>query len=103
MRKILDDFNMPLNEDNPVYKVHKLSCQSLPKRFYKEVSISRHGEGGFSVLLDGNPVKTPARHYLRMPTEALAALVAQEFTVQEKTLTQEECQSRVLLTLLLMV
>ncbi|ENN93737.1 ATP12 family chaperone protein [Bartonella bovis] len=85
MRKILDDFNMSLNEDNPVYKVHKLSCQPLPKRFYKEVSIA-HEEGGFSILLDGTPVKTPARRCLFMPTEALAALVAQEFTVQEESI-----------------
>ncbi|AQX30853.1 ATP12 family chaperone protein [Bartonella schoenbuchensis] len=85
MRKILDDFNMPLDDDNPVYKVQKLSCQPLPKRFYKEVSIA-HEEGGFSILLDGTPVKTPARRCLLMSTEALAALVAQEFTVQEESI-----------------
>lgn len=83
MREILENFDMPSNEDNAVRKPQNLSHQSLPKRFYKKVDFKCE-EGGFSILLDGNPVKTPARRHLLIPTEALAALVVQEFTIQEE-------------------
>jgi len=51
------------------------------KRFYKTVSIAPTA-GGFAVLLDGKPVKTPARNALLLPTERLAAAVAEEWQVQ---------------------
>ena len=51
------------------------------KRFYKEVSVAPV-EGGFAVLLDGKPVKTPARHALTLPTQTLAAAIAAEWREQ---------------------
>jgi chaperone required for assembly of F1-ATPase len=51
------------------------------KRFYKEVSVAPV-EGGFGVLLDGRPVKTPARNILALPTEKLAAAIAAEWRGQ---------------------
>lgn len=51
------------------------------KRFYKDVSIGP-AEGGFAVLLDGRPVKTPGRNLLVLPTERLAAAIAQEWQAQ---------------------
>jgi chaperone required for assembly of F1-ATPase len=51
------------------------------KRFYKEVSVAPV-EGGFGVLLDGRPVKTPARNTLALPTEKLAAAIAAEWRGQ---------------------
>jgi chaperone required for assembly of F1-ATPase len=51
------------------------------KRFYKTVSIAPAGTG-FAVLLDGKPVKTPARNALLLPTERLAAAIAEEWQVQ---------------------
>src|ERR1700722_17662368 len=51
------------------------------KRFYKDVSIAPV-EGGFCVLLDGKPVKTPARNALLLPTEALAGAIAAEWQSQ---------------------
>ena len=41
------------------------------KRFYKEVAVAPR-DGGFAVLLDGRPVKTPAQNGLVLPIEALA-------------------------------
>jgi len=51
------------------------------KRFYKaaEAELS---EGGWRVVLDGRPVRTPARAELTMPTEALAEAVAAEWADQ---------------------
>jgi chaperone required for assembly of F1-ATPase len=51
------------------------------KRFYKEVSVAPV-EGGFGVLLDSRPVKTPARNTLALPTEKLAAAIAAEWRGQ---------------------
>ena len=51
------------------------------KRFYKEVSVA-HGIAGFSVLLDGKPVKTPGRRALALPTEKLATAIAVEWQSQ---------------------
>jgi len=51
------------------------------KRFYKEVSIA---DG--AVLLDGRPVRTPARAGLVLPTSALAGAVAGEWRAQGDTI-----------------
>lgn len=48
------------------------------KRFYKDVSVSP--ERG--ILLDGRPVKTPARATLILPNDALAEAVADEWRAQ---------------------
>ncbi len=52
-----------------------------PKRFY---AIAAPGpvDGGFGVLLDGRPVRTPAGSKLALPTPAAAALVAAEWAAQ---------------------
>jgi chaperone required for assembly of F1-ATPase len=47
------------------------------RRFYKEVSII---DG--AILLDGRPVRTPARASLTLPTTALAEAVAAEWQMQ---------------------
>ena len=51
------------------------------KRFYKQATISPEA-GGVAVLLDGRPVRTPARDPLRVPTEELAAAIAGEWNAQ---------------------
>ena len=54
---------------------------SLPKRFYADVEVSADGDG-FAVLLDGRPVKSPAKRALALPTRELAELVAGEWAAQ---------------------
>jgi len=51
------------------------------KRFYKDVSVEA-GEGGWSVLLDGRAIKTPALNTLTVPSEALGKAVASEWERQ---------------------
>ena len=51
------------------------------KRFYKNVTVDETAEG-FRFLLDGKPVRTPARQPLLLPTHALAEAVAQEWRAQ---------------------
>lgn len=48
------------------------------KRFYKEVAVSP--ERG--ILLDGRPVRTPARALLTLPNDTLAEAVADEWRAQ---------------------
>lgn len=55
------------------------------KRFYKEVAIRADG-AGFDILLDGRPVRTPARAALSLPNERLADAVAGEWRAQGDTI-----------------
>jgi len=48
------------------------------KRFYKETAVDS-GDGGFRVLLDGKPMRTPAKAVLVVPTEPLAQAIATEW------------------------
>jgi hypothetical protein len=55
---------------------------NLPKRFYKQVSVTQ-ADGGYEVQLDGRPVRTPLKRALVMPGEAMAKAVADEWQAQE--------------------
>ena len=48
------------------------------KRFYKETAVDV-GDGGYRVLLDGKPMRTPAKAVLVTPTQALAEAIAAEW------------------------
>ncbi len=51
------------------------------KRFYKQATVSAEADG-VAVLLDGRPVRTPARAPLRVPTEELAEAITGEWNAQ---------------------
>ncbi len=51
------------------------------KRFYKATNMDSV-DGGFRVLLDGRPLKTPAKRPLLLPIEGLAAAIADEWDAQ---------------------
>lgn len=61
----------------------KAENRPLPKRFYETVSVAA-SEEGWRILLDGRPVKTPARAVLAAPCESLAEAIAAEWGAQEK-------------------
>ena len=52
------------------------------KRFWTETTVTEV-DGGFSVLLDGRVLKTPAKADLILPTRALAEHVAAEWDAQD--------------------
>jgi chaperone required for assembly of F1-ATPase len=56
-------------------------AHDLPRRFYKAVDVVPTGEG-FALQLDSRTPKSPAGKALIAPTEALAALVAEEWAGQ---------------------
>lgn len=66
--------NQPLD---PVESARRGGRPSLRKRFYETAHIS---EGG-TVLLDGKPIKTPARRALTAPTRELAEAIAGEWNL----------------------
>ncbi|PJI93168.1 chaperone required for assembly of F1-ATPase [Yoonia maricola] len=53
-----------------------------PKRFWKQAQAEAC-DGGFTVKLDGRPVRTPAKAPLTLPTLAMADAIAQEWDAQE--------------------
>jgi chaperone required for assembly of F1-ATPase len=59
--------------------------RSTLKRFYKSVAVGRPtsaAEAAYRILLDGRPVRTPAKAVLALPTLKLAEAVAAEWEAQ---------------------
>jgi chaperone required for assembly of F1-ATPase len=81
MRDLLEDLfiNQPLD---PMEAARRNARPALRKRFYKQAGVGERDEGGFSVLLDGRPIRTPARRTLAAPTHALAEAIASEWDAQ---------------------
>ena len=55
--------------------------RALKRRFYKEVAV-RDDSAGFAVVLDGRPIRTPARRTLAPPRRPLAEAIASEWGAQ---------------------
>ena len=87
MRELFHDLEegRHLSDPEPVRRAQIQMRKPLPKRFYTAVSVGRTPDG-FTVELDGKPVRTPAQALLLLPTEAAAQLVADEFAAQGETL-----------------
>src|SRR5260370_21540767 len=77
MRDIFDDLfrGEPID---PVEAARRAGRPQLPRRFYRSAGVGE-AEGEFRLLLDGRPVKTPARHPLPVPTRALAPAIADQW------------------------
>jgi chaperone required for assembly of F1-ATPase len=64
--------------------VQRIRGPELMKRFYTNATVDE-GEGGHRVLLDGKPVRTPAKSLLVVPTSGLAEAIAAEWrSIPEK-------------------
>jgi len=83
MRDIFTEIfeNQPLD---PMVSARQGGRPNLRNRFFKEVHVGTDEGAGFPILLDGKPIKTPARRTLAAPTKALAEHLAQEWHAQEK-------------------
>jgi len=85
MRDIFLDLTEQLSDPDPVRRAQIQMKAPLPKRFYKDVSVGETA-GEHSILLDGRPVKTPARRSLTLPTRAAAELLAAEWDAQQEVI-----------------
>jgi chaperone required for assembly of F1-ATPase len=63
----------------------RLMRPELPKRFYKSAEAVREGQG-FAVMLDGRPVRTPAKNMLVVPAEGLALAISEEWNAQSEVI-----------------
>ena len=81
MRDILSDLSDAMSDPDPVRRAQIQMKRPLPKRFYKEVSVDRTDEG-YRILLDGRPVRTPAKKLLAVPTQAIAERLKAEWDGQ---------------------
>lgn len=61
----------------------KMENRALPKRFYEVALVAPLGDG-WSIQLDGKPVKSPARVILRITSKPIADAVAEEWRAQTK-------------------
>lgn len=83
MRDVFDEIyrHSPLDPEEAARRNMRVD---LRKRFYETTSVDEEA-GAFRVLLDGRPVKTPARRTLAAPSRALAQAVADEWDAQKET------------------
>jgi chaperone required for assembly of F1-ATPase len=86
MKDIFFDQVGALSDPDPVRRAQIQMKKPLPKRFYNEATAGEDGEGGFCILLDGRPVKTPAKATLSLPKHPMAALVAEEWAGQQEVI-----------------
>ena len=80
MRDLFEDIfkNAPLD---PVQAARRAVRPHLRRRFYQRAEVE-DADGEFRIVLDGRPVKTPARRTLAPPTRALAQALAAEWEAQ---------------------
>ena len=77
MRDLLNEL-LDQEERNPMEAARRNMRPAMRKRFYKSAAI---GEGN-ALLLDGKPVRTPARRLLAPPQPCVAAALAAEWNAQ---------------------
>jgi len=80
MRDLFEDIfkDAPLG---PVQAARRAVRPHLRRRFYERAEVE-DADGEFRVVLDGRPVKTPARRTLAAPKRALAQALAAEWDAQ---------------------
>jgi chaperone required for assembly of F1-ATPase len=81
MRDIFEEIfeNQPLD---PEESARRSMRPNLRARFYQAATVGQ-GPEGFAVLLDGRPVRTPARRHLAAPARVLAEALAAEWDAQK--------------------
>jgi len=84
MADLFEDIFSPSPID-PTEAARRAVRPTLKKRFYKAVGVADTAEG-FAVMLDGRPVKTPARRALAAPTQKLGAALAAEWDAQAEVI-----------------
>jgi chaperone required for assembly of F1-ATPase len=68
---------------DPTEAARRSMRPAMRRRFYQKAAVANTAEG-FAILLDGKPVRTPARRDLAAPTPALAEVLAAEWDAQKE-------------------
>lgn len=84
MRELFDEVagKSPLD---PMEAAQKPARGPERKRFYQTVDVAETPEG-FSVRLDGKPVRTPGKRLLAAPSREIADMIAAEWDAQTETI-----------------
>ena len=84
MRELFDEVagQSPLD---PGEAVRRASRTPQRKRFYSDVGVGQ-ADGGFTVTLDGKPIKTPSGKVVVVPKRAIADDIAAEWGAQAETI-----------------
>ncbi len=84
MRDMFEDIfkNDPLD---PMEAARRNVRPTLRKRFYENAAVAANGDL-FEVMLDGKPVRTPARRPLAAPSRELAQAIADEWQAQTEVI-----------------
>jgi len=80
MRELFDEA-AGQSEANPIEAARRSSRAVQRKRFYAEAGVGE-GDRGFTVTLDGKPIKTPSGRTVIVPVCALAETIAAEWRAQ---------------------
>jgi chaperone required for assembly of F1-ATPase len=70
---------------DPQEAVRRQSRVPQRKRFYTSAGVAE-ADGGFSVTLDGRPIRSPSGKPIVVPTRAIADAIAAEWTAQGETI-----------------
>jgi chaperone required for assembly of F1-ATPase len=84
MRELFDEVagHSPLD---PQEAVRRATRAPQRKRFYKEAGVAP-ADGGFSVTLDGRPIRTPSGRQVVAPTRGIAEAISAEWNAQGETI-----------------
>lgn len=81
MREFLEDADQHREDGYGRAQAHVK--RELPKRFYKNVTVTAM-EGGYAVALDGKVPRTPGMKHVVVPMAAVAEAMAAEWAAQDK-------------------
>ena len=84
MRELFDEIagQPPFDPEEAVRRATRVPKR---KRFYTEAGTAVT-DGGFSVTLDGKPIRTPSGRYVVAPTRGIAEAIAAEWSAQGETI-----------------
>jgi chaperone required for assembly of F1-ATPase len=80
MRELFDEVAGRAAAD-PMESARRSSCAVQRKRFYKSAGVGE-ADGGFTVTLDGKPIKTPSGRTVIVPSRLLAEAMSAEWAAQ---------------------
>ncbi|MGZ5874554.1 MAG: ATP12 family chaperone protein [Bradyrhizobium sp.] len=84
MRELFDEVagKSPLD---PLEAARRSTRAAQRKRVYSNAGVGE-AEGGFSITLDGRPIKTPSGRQVIVPTRSIADAIAAEWNAQGETI-----------------
>jgi chaperone required for assembly of F1-ATPase len=84
MRELFDEAASQ-SDANPMQAAQRAARAVQRKRFYKDAGVGE-ADGGFTVTLDGKPIKTPSGRTVVVPVRLLAETIAAEWNAQGEVL-----------------